>query len=296
MLSVGYAIYWLWQRQPKTPQEEKVQKVEAVIKSDSQERANSTSPILFPKQDEVLTQKLVKIQGKVESSQRVLVLSNNINDITTANTDGTFEAEAGFDLGINLITVISLNSDFKEDKNITQPIYIAKENTNAPDKFLAGTVAKIFENTITVNSQLGQVNIRMDKNTKLTLSSPTPSKKPQTKSNSSDIRVGDYIIVLGQKNGNTDFTALQIEIYRENKPTINKTYAVVKLTSAAKNNIFSGQNLKDNKLLEFKIDKDSEFIEKDKKTNAKAVVKDKTAIIFYTNQTNGNMVSLVYFL
>lgn len=269
--------------------------MESVVKS-NEEKETSGSLITSPKPDEVLNGKLVKIQGKAENSQKVLFLSDTISDISTTKPDGTFEIEEGFNQGINLVSVTVLDKDFSQSQNITLPVYVSQDDAESKYKFIAGTAVKIFENTIAVNSQLGEINVKKDKNTKLFMPSPTPSKQTQPKSTQNEIQIGDYIVALGQKNNDTEFTATKIEVLRENKPKINKTYAVVKLASAAKNNIFSGSSTKDNKLLEFTLDKATQFIEKDKKADAKSIAKEKTAIIFYTSLTSGNQTTLVYIL
>ncbi|MDO8260997.1 MAG: hypothetical protein Q7T50_05900, partial [Candidatus Magasanikbacteria bacterium] len=109
------------------------------------------------------------------------------------------------------------------------------------------------------------------------------------------IRVGDYVVVLGTKTKDTDITASQIQIIRDNNPQITKKYAPIKFASNTKLKIFSGNNILDNKLIEFKLDK-TNIIDNDKKSDEKAIVKDKRAIIFYTPTGADNIASLIYIL
>ena len=291
IVSFVFLIYWLWQRQPRSNQP---QNQEPNTKQETQNNQPQDS-FLNIKDGSIIASSPLKISGKTQPNSKVLVFSNTFNDIATIAQDGSYSLDENLTNGLNLISVVSLDKDFKQIQKQDISLYLKSKN-DASDftQTAAGNVTKIFQNTVTVSTANGDLNVSTSSSTKYTLPTPPPSKSPQPKTSGPDIRVGDFIIALGTNSSDNSLTALQLTVIRDNKPTISKTYSVVKLASAVKQKIFSGTSIVDNKLIEFTLDKNAQIFSSDKKADEKAITKNQTAIIFYAPQNQDNIASLVY--
>lgn len=297
IFGLSFSVYWLWQRQPKNTASNEQASTQTVVKSnETQEQQNS----LFakPEPGQILTIGKNTLIGKTEPKTRIILLGDQLSEILTTNDEGTFSTETSFPSGISLIQAVILNQDLTENKSETFSIFASKENSSG-QTYIAGTVTKIFSGTITIRTQTKDLEIKTTKETIFTNSQTSPSPSPKTTKTATEnenVRVGDYIVAIGQKiSGNLE-TATKIEIYRENKPVISTKYATVKITSPAKSNIFSATNTKDNKLLEFTIEKKTQILEKEKKVSTPSIAKDKTAIIFYQTEDKDNLVLKIHIL
>lgn len=291
---VGVLVFWLWQRQPKVAIQNQPEKTTSTIENKQTEKDISIL-VLSPKDSDILDTTTVKFSGKTGKDNKVILFSNYAGDIAGAKTDGTFEITQIFDNGLNLINIVSIDQNFKEIQKQSLTLYVS--NTPGKDKNVtAGLVNKIFQDNLVVTTLNGDVTVKKTSSTTISVPKPDTAKQtPPAKNKDADIRVGDYVVVLGTKTKDTDITASQIQILRDNKPQITKKYAPIKFASAAKLKIFSGNNILDNKLTEFKLDK-TNIIDNDKKSDEKAIVKDKRAIIFYTPTGSDNVASLIYIL
>lgn len=288
------AVYLLWQRQPKASNADTPVNSQIVLKNEPRQEV-AKGFISSPIADEVSGSTTVKIAGQTGQAVTALVYSNSTTTGAVVITpEGKFAYDALLQNGLNLVQVAILDSNLKETQSQNMPIYVSKTDADKKLSFKAGIVKKIFENTLTVTTSSGDVDITTNSSTIITNTAPpTQTKSPPPKSSAdNDVRVGDYIVAVGEKDKN-NLKAQKIEIYRDNKPAVGKTYAVVKIASPAKSNIFSGTNQKDSKLLEFTLDKNSQIFDKDKKTNALAILKDKTAIVIYSDRDDG-LVSSIY--
>lgn len=287
------AIYFLWQRQPKTKAQEEGTNVQTVVKSEAEKPGNTNTFVTSPTKDEILGSTDVKIAGQTSTSGTALIYSNNFNTSVVITPDGNFAYDTLLKDGLNLVQVAILDPDLKETQSQTLTVYVSKDDAGKNLSFKAGTVKKIFEGTLTITTTSGETELTTNSSTKYTNTNPpTNTKSPAPKNQDNDVRVGDYIVAIGQ-NDQGSHRAEKIEIYRDNKPQLTKTYAAVKIASPAKSNIFSGNNLKDSKLLELMLDKNSQIFEGDKKVNASSIAKDKTAITFFTERDGDNVVSLL---
>lgn len=291
---VGALVFWLWQRQPKGISENKPEKTSTTVENKQNEKDTSIF-VLSPKDNDILDTNTVKFSGKTNKDNKIILISNSTGDIANVKNDGTFEITQVLGDGLNLINIISVDRDFKEIQKQSLTLYVL--TTETKDKNVtAGLVNKIFENTLTVTTLSGEVTVKKTATTTTSIpKSDTAKPTPSPKNKDTDIRVGDYIVALGTKTKDTDITASAIQIIRDNKPQITKKYASIKLATAAKLKIFSGNTLLDNKLIEFKLDK-TNVIDNDKKSDEKAIVKDKRAIVFYTPNGSDNIASLIYIL
>ncbi len=294
LASIGFLIVWLWHRQPKASEPEK-QSSSTSKNEQVQKVAEIVKPVTTPTDGDIIATNPLKINGKTTSSNRVLIFSNDFEDIAKINPDGTYAVEENLKEGLNQITIVFINGDFKEVDKQNLAVYLVPKSTKLNgDKMVAGNVSKIFENLITVSTFVTDTTIKLTDTTKITIPSSAPSKSPTPKQKGPDIRVGDYIVALGTKLSDNQVAASQLNIFRDNKPQIDKTYSVVKFASPAKLKIFSGSQTKDNKLLEFKLDNNSQIFDNDKKADDRAIAKDRRAIVFYSSKEN--TASLIYII
>lgn len=292
IIGIGALVFWLWQRQPKGIDQRKPETTSTTVENKQSEN-NASILVLSPKDGDILDSSNINFSGKTNKVNKIIFISNSANDIASVKNDGTFEITETLDNGLNLITVVSIDRDFKEIQKQSLTLYVPTKSTK-DNIVIAGLVNKIFENTLTVTTLGGDVTI--NKTDTATITAPKPdTNKPASSPKASDIRIGDYVVAFGTKTQDTQVTASSIQVIRDNKPQITKKYVSVKLASAAKLKIFSGYNLVDNKLIEFKLDKIN-VIDNDKKSDEKAIIKDKRAIVFYTSTGSDNIVSLIYIL
>jgi len=214
-----------------------------------------------------------------------------LTSITESQDDGNFKLEAEFPNGLSQLQIIVLNNGLEEIQNIMFPLYISEDKADKNSMFIAGTINRIFDNNITLSTKDGNSDIKITSSTKNIGRAKSPAKTSEEKL---DIRVGDYLVAIGQKTPEI-LSAEKIEIFRENKPKIDASYAAVKIVSGAKNNIFSANTTKDNKLLEFTLNKNTQIIADGKKATSAIVTKDKIAIVIYKLENN-NLVTLLHFL
>ncbi len=285
---IGFTVYWLWQRQPKPKVEEPQTKIETVVKNEE-----DTKPATFitsPKPYQILADTKLRVEGIAQPDTTIIIITDSQAAALKSQKDGTISYELEIPNGLSLIQVVALDQKFEEAQNVTIPVYVSKGETKYK-AFYSGSVNKIFENTITLSTIEGTVDIATAPDTQKVLTNPAAAKKTTGKP---DVRVGDYLIVLGQANQEV-FRAELIEIFRDTKPVINASWVSAKISSVAKSNIFSATSTKDNKLIELTLNKNSQIMENGKKVTAAAIVKDKTAIIIYKAQ-NDNLTLLLHFL
>ncbi|MEK7581272.1 MAG: hypothetical protein AAB512_03235 [Patescibacteria group bacterium] len=296
ILATGALIFWLWQRQPKGVEQKQENKPQITLENPKEDKTTTTL-LTSPKDNDVVLENVVKFTGKSSQGDKILIISDSTTDVAATNSDGSFSLEEKLSDGLNLIKIVALDKDLKETKNQIVSFYYQKDTKVKNTKVIAGTVSKIFDNLITVSATSGDQNVRT--NTQTVKSAPKPaatkSPTPPPKSGSMDIRVGDYVVALGNPSSANELIASSVEIIRDNKPQITTKYVAITVSSVVKSKIFSGNNIQDTKLVEFKLGK-TNIIDTDKKADEKAIVKNKKAIIFYTTQNNENIVSLVYIL
>jgi len=294
---LSFSVYWLWQRQPKNPDTKEQVQTDVVIKNDKETSSESQTLVTSPPQWEILGSVNVKIAGNAASASTALIYSDNLNSALAITPEGNFAYDVTLKNGLNILNIVALNSELKETHSQIFNIFVSSADADEKLYFRAGIVKKIFENTLTVTTSSGEIEITTNSSTVYANTAPpTPTKSPPPKnSNDNDIRVADYIVAVGKEDKN-NLKAKKIEIYRANKPSVDKTYSIVKIASPSKSNIFSATNTKDNKLLEFTLDKNTQILEKDKKVTTALIIKDKTAIVFYQTEDKENLVLKIHIL
>ncbi len=296
-----FLIYWLWQRQPKTTKTQITQTpISTVSEKNTNEKIKPNSLSLNIKDGQVFDITKIKISGHVEPNSRLLVISNTFDNLLNIDEKGNFETEIVLDKNLNFVNITLLDKNLKFSLKQIITLYVKDKTSDAKESMvLSGSVKNIFDNTITLSSTSGDKKIKKNNQTQISLSQSSlavlPKNKQTTSLKESDIRVGDYIIVLSSNSIESETLADSIEIVRENKPELTKRYAAVKLATVVKNKIFSTQSLENNSPLSFILDKNSKIYIDSKKSDEKAITKEKKALIFYT-PGNDNIVSSIYIL
>lgn len=291
------SVILLWQRQPK-------QKSDKVLSENTTQSTSPTSPeqlekiqLKNPQDQSVITSAKINISGKTTPNSYLAILSNSDIAITKTDNNGNFTKEVELATGLNLIDLKIATLDAKENFTKSLTLWYDKNSQESGSSIYAGTVKNIFDTVITVSTVNAAKNINTTKSTAFDI--PTPDEDEQKESTQSavkTVRVGDFAIGLGDKKDDNTITAKKVIIIRENKPKIDKSYAEVKLLTAATKNIFTGKNLKDQKNMEFTLSKNSDIFAGDKDGKTEDIQKDKNALVIYHDQDDKKVVDLIYLL
>ena len=287
--TIVYSIYWLWQRQPQK-QDERPQTATGQSQLKDSQKADNYKLNLSPDDGTIANDAKVKFQGKAQPYEYILIYSNSNQTFIKTASGGNFEKDADLIPGLNIFSVTTLKEDLSQNQTIPISIYLTTKTDPQDAKiFLAGSVKNIFDNLITLTTSSGEKTFRQKSSTKLTF--PKNAEEDDR-----DIRVGDYLIALGAQVNEKDFNAQSVEVVRENKPQNLILYSSSQLLTAPKGNLFSAKNLKDNKLIEFSLDKNPKIYENEKLVDTKSIAKDKKAIVFYKNQDGNNLAVTIHLL
>lgn len=287
-----FFIYWLWQRQPRSTQKQEITSpITTHSKNDTKKQEESF--LDNPKDTEIGAEKVVKFKGKANPNTFILIYSNDLQKITKTNETGSFETDVTLVGGLNLIDIVEVGQDSKETRKQQVTIYLTDKDkkTNAKTVF-AGLVKNIFDNLITLTTQSDEKTVRKTSSTDITATEIQNIKETKPP----DIRVGDYLLALGNTSSENEISAVTIEIFRENKPQNNKKYMLAKILSVPRQNVFSAKNQQDNKTVEFSLQKATTVSNDGKEGSPKDITKDKNVIIFYSTTNNKNSVDLIYLL
>lgn len=292
VIFVPLLIYWLWQRQPKG-----MTLTQEPLTQGSQNQSATQSAVQSPKvrieDGKILKQKKLQLQGQVPPNSLVVIYSDTANAIVKSDQAGSFTNDIDLVSGLNLISISVLSPDYKEiaAKNLT---YYQDSTNSTNTTVYAGLVKSIFENTITLTTQSGDLPIKKDSSTLVDIPRlPGVQTQPQDQ----DIRVGDYMIALGKAVTNGQLEAKNIDILRDNKPQNQTHYAVVKILSSLSRSTFSAQQNGQSNVVKITTTSDTSYLDQDKEADAKAVAKDRSAIvIFHEDAKSNDIADLVYLL
>jgi len=281
---IATVVYWLWQRQPK-PNEPQVK---TPAPQAIQKKLEETQLEITPASGHVLAENNVTFEGKTFGTSYIIISASNTLGITQANENGEFKIEAELAQGLNLIDVIAIDPNLAELKTLPLTLYIDPDSKVST--VLTGPVKSIFDNLITITTAQGEQTIRQKSSTKLIL--------PETESDKEDddIRVGDFIIALGEIENEKDFDTSSIEVIREEKPQNNEKYLAGALLTKVNKNIFSVRNQKDSQIVEFNLSKDSKISKNGEDAQIEDIAKDKKAIIVFYTKDNENTADLIYLI
>lgn len=290
--AIPLIIYWLWQRQPKG-----MTLTQELLSPASQNKSATNSAAQSIKvaieDGKVLQQKKLQLQGQVPPNSLVVIYSDTTNAIVKSDQAGTFSTNVDLVNGLNLIAISVLGPDSKEIavKNLT---YYQSSADTTNTTVYAGLVKSIFENTITLTTQSGDMPIRKDNSTQINIPTlPGVQAQPQDQ----DVRVGDYMIALGKTVTSGQLEAKSINIMRDNKPQNQTHYAVVKILSSPSRNTFSAQQSGQSNIVKITTNTGTSYFDQEKQTDIKAVAKDRLAIVIFHEDAKANDIAdLVYLL
>ncbi len=286
--SIIALLWWLWQRQPR-PQNKPAETRSTQSQNANDQKQTNSSFNILPKDGSVLTDSKIKLSGKANPNEFVLIFSNSSQKVAKSSGSGDFQVDFELDPKLNIVTITTLKDNFDQDQSISSLYLKAKDDPSA-NSFYAGSVKNIFDKLVTLTTASGEKTFRQKTSTKLILPKDAKGKEDQ------DIRVGDFLIALGAVENEKDFNAVSVEIIRADKPQNKTQSATVQLLTAVKQNLFSAKYMKDGKIIEFSLDKNSKVLAGDKDGTTKDIAKDKKAIVFYQNQDDKNLTKTIYLL
>lgn len=286
LILLGSLIYWLWQRQPR-PEESEAQTPSKISKT-TQEELEKPQLEINPKDGSVLAKNEVTFTGTAQSNDYIILASNNTLGVTQADENGHFEMDSQLVDGLSLINVAAIGADLVEKEAKSISLYV-NSDTGANTVF-AGSVKSIFDNIITISTTQGEQTIRQKTSTELIL------PKEEVDEEDSDIRVGDYLITLGSREGEKDFDAQVIEVIRDAKPQNIEKYIAGIMLSSVRANIFSTRSQKDANIVEFALNDETTILQNGEDATAEDLEKDIKAIIIYFSEEGENIPDLIYLL
>ncbi len=290
-----YGIYWLWQRQPKDIKEQPSQTQNSQVQNPNTDNAKVQTNFK-PQDSSVLTSAKVSFTGTVAPNAIAVIYSNSFQATTKSDAQGNFQKDATLSTGLNLfnISIFSQNLDELDKKTLT--LYLAKDKETVGNSVFAGNVKSIFNNLITLGTAGGDKMVNAQKSTDFTFPKIAGGNSEATTSAISNVRVGDYIVALGNAAEKDTITAQKITVIRENKPQNSESINVIKLLTAPRLNIFSAKNEKDSKIIEFTLNKNSAVEVNGQAAKNADIAKDKRAIVVSYFSNGDQLVDLIYIL
>ena len=290
-----FGIYWLWQRQPKPQNLQTPQTINTKTQNPQDQQNSDLKPVDFS----VLTTNKVKIEGKTTPNSLVAIFSNDISAIAKSENSGNFQAEVILAKGLNLIDLSIISQEFRQEQKRTLTLYVS-DNKNDGSTVYVGPVKTIFDTLLTASTTNGEKSIQASQSTDVDLPPPPNGEKEDVSTPPlKNIRIGDYIIVLGDLTLDAQDEKLQakkIDVIRENIPQNTRKLVLAKTLTTARQNLFSTKNSTDNQIIELTLNKNSQISLDGKETKSTDITKGKNAIIIFHLDNNKNIADLVYLL
>lgn len=290
-----YGIYWLWQRQPKSLKEEPTTAQNNQIQKPGSEKANSQNS-LKPQEFSVLTSSKATFSGTVAPNSLVVIYSNSVQLTAKSDDRGNFQKDATLSPGLNLFNISVFSQKLEEADKKSLTLYLAKDKEINGNTVFAGTVKSIFNNLITLTTTGGDKIVNSQKSTDFTFPKNADDDSESTNSALSNVRVGDYLIALGNAEETDKITAQKITVVRENKPQNMEVISVIRLLTAPRQNIFSAKNEKDGKIVEFVLNKESQIEANGQTVKSTDITKDKRAIVVSYASNGDHIIDLISIL
>ncbi len=286
-----FGLIWLWQRQPK-PQSNQEDQITSSIKNKPSEDS-----LITPQDLTVLTSQNVNFKGKTKANSLVAFWSNSFSAVTESDNDGAFtSSEVTIAKGLNQVKMAVI-SDKLTLESVSTLNYLSADNNKDGDIVNSGSVKKILDTLITVNTDTDDKNIRT-LNAAFTFSQDLNSEEAAL-SPIKRIRIGDFIIAQGflpKDKEDNQLKANKIQVFRENIPINTRSLAIAKIITSPKQNKLSAKNLSDNAILDLTLEKFSSIILDGKEVKASDIEINKNAIIIYHPDKGKNLIDLIYLL
>lgn len=289
---LSFSIYWLWQRQPRSlVQTQKQTTASATLKKSQDEKLRLVSP-----EDNTFVESGTLLAvGKTAPSSYLVILGEKPEVIET-DEDGNFKKEFRVVLGLNLLKVLVISDENVPEKWLT--VFSSDANKNFRNVF-AGQVKSIFENILTIENIVKDKQIiRLAKTVEMILPSSENKKEEKVESTTSaidKIRIDDYVIALGEKDGQS-LIAHELEIIRDQIPKNNEEFSIFQITSSVNQNTFSAQEQKSQILSEFALNNTSRFSSPQGPRDEKNFTPGDKAIIVYHRKQDAKILDLLYLL
>ena len=222
------------------------------------------------------------------------IYSNKEAKVAKTDGAGKFDLEINLLGGLNLFEVAIVTNNLKQATGKSLIYFLSEKNQSAKTVY-AGTAKTIFENLITVATAGGDKKVKTTKQTQIKLPS-APDQEEATGPAFSQIRVGDFLIALGDVASDDTLAAWEIEIIRKNKPQLTKQLVTAKTLSTVKTNLFSAKVTTTEEIVEFTLDKNSQILVGESLAKTGDIQKNKNAVIIFELQENKKIVSLLYLL
>lgn len=296
IIALSYLIFWLWQRQPKqafeTPQTTAAGN--QIIQSDENIKTISTNP----KDGTVVSSPKINFSINSDPQSYLIIAAQDYESIARADKNGDLKKDIELDPGFNLLKITAISENLQKTQEVEIALFSQSDKVETNAKMvLAGSVKNLFQNIITLNSPSGEKNVKTTTQTKTIIPSLGPTKSPLPKNQDQNVRIGDFLVVLGNEDGK-ETIAEEIEVYRQSKPQITKQVGIFKLLSLVKKpeNFFSTKDEKNNQIIEFTLDKNSEILKDGKILKSNDLQKDMQTIIVYHKDSDKNIPDLIYLL
>lgn len=287
-----YALYWLWQRQPR---QVKVENQNTTSQIQESTVSKDQSPF-DPKENAIIKDKKIKFKGRTTPNSFVAIFSNSNQYISKSASDSTFEKEIAVDLGLNQIGIVTFNTDLKQTdkKSINYYLTSDKENIGDSDVFFAGPVNTTFDNLLTLNTIQGEKKVRTTKLTQVVSPKEDTQEKSSTSSALANIRIGDFTIAIGKVDKEDILTAAKLEIIRTDKPQNTEKLSLSKIVGSPKLNALAAKE--NEKLLDLTLNNNSDIQTGNKDGKQSDISKDKRAAIFWHDEKDKKIVDLIFLL
>lgn len=291
--SVFYLVIWLWQRQPyppPTPQPTPVQEATSSVAGQKSQQG----PILALKNNQILQSPQLKVEGKTDLDQFIVIYSNDYQAVAKS-ASGNFSTEITLSSGLNLIELSTVDHDQSKIDRRPLTLYLDPKETGSSVVF-AGSVKSIFDTLLTLTTPNGDKNVRTAQTTKITIPEDEEESKNATVKN---VRIGDYAIALGNppdSGADNSLIAARIEILRKDKPQNYIRVVSATIITAVVQNLFSVKNSNDGKIIELTAVRDSQIQVDDKDGKTADIARDKNAIVFYHQDGDKNIADLIYLI
>lgn len=297
MALLVYGIYWLWQRQPK-PQNHQLSAPAA------QEKDKEAFTFeIKPQDNSILASNKFKFEGRSQPDVLIAIYSNSQNDVVKTDSLGKFEKEVQLAIGLNLVEIVIISKDLKAGDKITLTYWVEEFNSQTfGTQVYAGSIKSLLGNLITISTPSGEKNIQASQSVKIELPKDAENESESTKSALQNLRVGDYLIALGDLSGGT-LNAQSLKILRKDKPQIIKKISLAKILTSIRQNLSSGRKglfsakvIETNEIVEFTLNKNSSVALDDQQGKNENIEKNKNALIVYHPAEDQKLVDLIYLL
>src|SRR3989344_6554930 len=119
-----FVIWWLWQRQPKTPTAEKKQASMEQIKP-----SQNTGFVKSPRDSQVLSSGKIEFSGKVEGEAYIVIVANSTSAVVKNEKNGEFKIPIELSEGLNLADIRVFDTNLSAAGAEQKTLFFAQKET-----------------------------------------------------------------------------------------------------------------------------------------------------------------------